>query len=75
MPLFVRKFIVDFVEGAVLGIFALNLFLPSNTDEAKAQAAIVGAGLLSAGIAAARRNAPAAFLWFREQLGVAPEGK
>lgn len=73
MPLFVRKFITDFVEGAILGVLALTLILPKNIDEATAQATIVGAAILSAAIAAVRRNAPAGIVWLKEKLAVPPE--
>ena len=73
MPLFVRKFIVDAVEGAILGVLALNIFLPKNLDEATAQGAIVGAAILSAVIAAVRRNTPAGISWLREKLAVPTE--
>lgn len=73
MPLFLRKFIVDFAEGAILGVLALNLILPKDLDEAVGQATVLGAAIFSAAIAAVRRNAPAGIAWLREQLGVPPE--
>lgn len=73
LPLWVRKFIVDAVEGAVAAILVLALVIPTTVPEATAQAAIVGVAVLGAIVAAVRRNAGAALLWFREKLQVPPE--
>jgi hypothetical protein len=70
MPMFVRKFVVDAVEGFVAFTLTLALVIPGSLDDAKAQASIVAVGLIGAIIAGARRNAPAALAWFRERLGV-----
>lgn len=73
MPLWVRKFIIDFVEGAVAAVLLLSLVIPHTLGEATAQAAIVGTALLAALIAAVRRNAGDALLWLRGKLDVPPE--
>ena len=72
MPLFVRKFIVDAVEGAIAAVLLLSFVIPGTLDEAKGQAAVAGLAIAGAVIAAVRRNLPAALLWFRERLGVGP---
>ena len=73
MPLFVRKFVVDFVEGSVAFVLALTFVFPGTTGEAQSQAIIVGGGVAAALVSAARRNAPAALLALREALGVPAE--
>ena len=70
MPLFVRKFIVDAVEGAIAAVLVLTIVIPATLDDAKAQAAVVGMAAVGAVVAALRRNLPAALLWFRARLGV-----
>lgn len=72
-PLFVRKFIIDLVEGSVTAVLVLSLVIPHDLAEAQAQAAIVGTALIGAAIAAVRHAAPAALLWLREKLDVPPE--
>jgi hypothetical protein len=72
MPLFVRKFIVDTIEGGIAALLALALVIPGTLEQAKAQAAVVGVAVLGAVIAAIRRNLPAALLWLRDKLGVPP---
>jgi hypothetical protein len=68
IPLFARKFFVDFVETGIAAVLALTLVLPGNMDEAKAQAVVIGAALLGAFIAAARRAVPAFLVWLQEKL-------
>lgn len=70
IPLWARKAAIDFIEGAVAAILVLNLVIPATLDEAKAQAAIVGAAILSAAVAAIRRASPDFLAWLREKLGV-----
>jgi hypothetical protein len=70
LPLWVRKFVVDFVETGLAVLLALNLVVPGSLDEAKAEAAIVGSAILSALISAARRTAPDFIAWLRAQLAV-----
>lgn len=68
LPLFVRKFIVDAAETAIAAVFVLNLIIPTSLDEAKAQAAIVGAAIIAGVVSAARRAAPGFIGWLREFL-------
>jgi hypothetical protein len=58
IPLFIRKFFVDFAETAVGALLALNLAFPTSIDELKALAAAAGMGALAALVSAARRAAP-----------------
>lgn len=69
IPPFAKSFITDFVETVVAIIFTLNLVIPGSLDEAKAQATIVGAAVLSAAISAARRAAPGFIAWVKEKVG------
>jgi hypothetical protein len=71
-PLWVRKALVDFIEGAVAAVLVLNIVIPSTLDEARAQGAIVGAAIATAGVAAIRRAAPDFYAWVRSKLGVEP---
>jgi hypothetical protein len=70
LPLWVRKFIVDFGEGAVSAVLVLNIAIPSTLGEAKAQAVIVGAAVAGALVAAVRRAAPDVLAYLRSKLGV-----
>lgn len=70
LPLFVRKFIVDAVEGAIAGVLVLNFVIPNTLVEAKAQAALAGAAVITATVSAARRSAPDFIAWLRAQLAV-----
>jgi len=72
LPLWVRKAIIDFVEGAVTAVLVLNIAIPSTLGEAKAQAVIIGAAVGGALIAAVRRAAPDVLLYVRSKLGVGP---
>jgi len=72
LPLWVRKALVDFIEGAIGAVLVLNIAIPSTLDEAKAQAAIIGAGVAKAAVAAARRAAPDFSVWLRGLFGVTP---
>lgn len=69
LPDWARAFVVDFVATALTLILGLNLVIPNTLDEAKAQAAIVGVGLIGAAINAARRNSGRFILWLQEQVG------
>ena len=68
-PLFLRKFIVDFIETGVAALLVLNLIVPTTTDEAKVVAASIGAAIAGALISAARRNAGDFYRWLREKFG------
>lgn len=58
IPLFVRKFAVDAIEGAVAGVFALNVAFPTTVPDAEKIAVVVGFAVLDAVVSAARRVAP-----------------
>lgn len=69
LPLWVRKFIVDFAETGLAALLTLQVTAPANTDEAKILAATVGAAIAGALISAARRAAPDAGAWLAGVLG------
>jgi hypothetical protein len=69
MPIFVNKFIVDFVETAIGAVLALNIFIPGDLSAAGAQASVIGTAVLVALAAAVRRAAPDFVLWFKDQMG------
>lgn len=70
MPLFVRKFIVDFVETAIGMIFAINIAFPHSLSQAQQAAVIVGTAIASALVSAARRATPDFIGWLKGVLGV-----
>lgn len=74
LPLFIRKFIVDFVETAIATILALNLIFPTSISETKQVAITIGLALLSAAVSAVRRGAPEFVTWLRDKLGVTDAG-
>lgn len=65
IPLWVRKFIVDFVETFVPALLVIN-FLGGVDDLLPA----IGVAAAAAGLSALRRNLPEAYAWFRGLLGV-----
>ena len=69
LPLWVRKFIVDFVETGLAALLTLQLVAPSNTDEARIIATTVAAALAGSLISAARRAAPDAYAWLAGVFG------
>lgn len=65
LPLAARKFIVDFAETFVGLVVALNLVIPGDLDQAKAQGLLVLGAAGSALISAGRRAAPTILDWLR----------
>ena len=68
VPTWVQKALTDFVETFLASLAVLNLAVPGSLAEAEAQAVLVGTAALVALIAAARRAAPAAWLWLTTNL-------
>lgn len=68
-PLWVRKFVLDFVETSIGLILALNLAFPTSVADAKQVGIIVGAAVLSAITSAIRRVVPAFLVWLATKLG------
>lgn len=55
LPLWIRKALVDAIEGAVVAIGALNLVLPQDPKEARDVALVMYVALAGAAVAAFRR--------------------
>lgn len=70
IPLFARKFIVDFVETALGLVFGLALVFPQSLEDLKGVGIVVGGAFLAAGVSAARRAIPGFLLWLNAKLGV-----
>jgi hypothetical protein len=58
LPLPVRRFLFDALQGVAVAIFALNIAIPGSLSEAKAQGLIVFAAIARAVLAAFARNLP-----------------
>lgn len=65
LPLWVRKALVDFIEGAIASVVVLNIVIPGTLEEAQAQGAIIGAAIATAAVAAARRARPDFVAWLK----------
>lgn len=70
VPLFVRKFFVDFVETALGFLLGLTLVFPNSMVEAKQVAVVIAVGVLGAFVSALRRATPDAIGWLKGKLGV-----
>lgn len=66
LPLPVRVFLFDALQGAVLAVFALQLAIPGSLTEAKAQGLIVFAAIAKAVLASFYRNLPAMIGFVRD---------
>lgn len=69
LPLWLRKFAVDFVETALALVFALTLAFPTTLQDGRAVAITIGGAILSALISAARRAIPGFLTWFASKMG------
>lgn len=67
LPLFVRKFVVDFVETATPALLGLTV---AGDRDAAIHAALVAVG--AAAVSAARRATPEFFAFVRERVGYPP---
>ena len=74
LPLFVRKFIVDFVETAIGVYLGLNLVFPTDVSSTKQVFVTIGLATGSAFVSALRRAAPNFISWFKDKLGVTSDG-
>lgn len=70
LPLFVRKFILDFVETAIAAVFLLNIALPHDVSQAKQMAVTVGVAVFSALVSALRRATPGFLGWLKTKLSL-----
>ena len=69
LPVWAKKAIIDFAEGAIVAVLALNFVIPSSLTEGKALALTVGAAIGGAAVAAIRRALPDAIAWLRDKTG------
>lgn len=74
LPLFVRKFIVDFIETSVGVYLGLNLIFPADVASAKQVGITIGVATLGAFVSALRRSAPDFIGWVKNKLGVTNAG-
>ena len=74
LPLFLRRFLLDFVETALGLVFALTIAFPGTWDDGKAVAITLGGAVLSALVSAARRAIPGLLAWLRGVLAVPDDG-
>lgn len=72
LPLFARKFLLDWVETAIGLFLGLNLVLPTDATQVHQATIIVVSAVLSALVSAVRRALPGFLTWFAEKLGVPP---
>lgn len=68
LPLFARKFIVDFIETSIATVLALSIAFPSTPGDLKAIGVAVGVGVIGAAVSAARRAAPGLIAWLNDLL-------
>jgi hypothetical protein len=74
LPLWTRKFIVDFIETGLGAVLALDLVFPSSTPQAGQAAHLVGVAVLSALVSAIRRAVPPFRRWLRLKMGTTTDG-
>lgn len=70
MPLFVRKFFVDFAETFIAALIAVQFVFPTSVDQAKQVVIAVGVAAGGALVSALRRSAPDFINWLKSVLGV-----
>ena len=68
-PLFIRKFIVDFIETAIAAIFALTIAFPTSVAQIQQVAAVIGIAVAGALVSAVRRETPDFLVWLQGKLG------
>lgn len=71
MPLFIRKFIVDFVETALASLLLLNVAFPNNLNQTQQTLVTVGVAITGALVSAIRRTTPDFLGWLKSKLNVA----
>lgn len=69
MPLFFRKFLVDVIETGLAALLAVTFVVPTNADQAKEVALVIGAAVAGALISAVRRAVPEFIVWLKDKLG------
>lgn len=69
-PLFIRKFLVDFIETAIAAILALSIAVPTSIATFQQVAVALGIAIVGALVSAVRREAPDFIIWLKDKLGV-----
>ena len=69
-PLFIRKFVVDFVETGLASLLALALVFPTSVASAEQEATVVGIALVGAAVSALRRETPDFIAWLTSKMNV-----
>jgi hypothetical protein len=69
MPIWARKFFVDFVETGIGALLALVFVVPTNPDQAKELAFVIGAAVIGALASAIRRAVPGFLAWLKAETG------
>lgn len=73
LPLFLRKFLIDFLETGLAAVFALTFTIPGSLEDGKAVALLFASAIAGAAIAAARRALPGLYAYVRDVLAVPPD--
>ena len=71
MPIWVRKFAIDFIETGLAAVLALTFVIPATLEEGKVVGLLVGSAVAGALVAAVRRAVPAFLAWLNGQMGTA----
>jgi len=69
LPIWVKKFAIDFVETGLAALLVLTFVVPTTVEQAQEVAILVGAAVTGALIAAFRRAVPGLLVWLNEKLG------
>jgi hypothetical protein len=70
LPLFVRKFILDFVETALAAVFVLNIAFPTSFNQTQQVFVTIGLAVFSALVSTIRRTTPEFLIWLTDKLGL-----
>ena len=70
VPLFLKKFLLDFVETALGAILLLTIAFPTTINDVQRDFVVVGVATFGALVSAVRRNVPEFLKWLAGTLGV-----
>jgi hypothetical protein len=70
LPLFIRKFILDFVETGLAAVFLLTIAFPTSIDDAKKSFVVIGVATFGALVSALRRAVPDFLAWLKDKLAL-----
>jgi hypothetical protein len=69
LPLWVKKFVVDFVETGLAALLVLTFVVPTTVEQGQEVAILLAAAVTGALIAAFRRAVPGLLAWLNEKMG------